>query len=70
MEEPKELRTVEVMVAGVGWSPVPFEQLVEEDTFRMFEADGQIYMDEAGNTEFVAEGDAFCVDGTWTVKVK
>ena len=68
MEE--EIRTVEVMVAGAGWSPVDFRELLEGDVFRMFEATGEVVMDDTGNTEWEAEGDAYERSGTWTIIVK
>ena len=65
----KDLRKVEVLIAGIGWVDVKFEELLKDDCFRMFESTNEAVMDEAGNTEFLAKSDAYCIDGLWIIDV-
>ena len=50
-------RKVELLVDGQ-WTSVKLEDLVNGDTFRMFEVTGEP-VDYEGSTEFVAEGNAY-----------
>lgn len=64
-------RQVEIMVAGVGWTPCNFSDVLEGDQFRLFEEDGTPVQDLEGNTEFEASEDAHQMDsGVWVLTTK
>jgi hypothetical protein len=66
-----EKRKVEIMVAGIGWSPCSFGDVVAGDLFRLFEETGEPVNDLEGNTEFEASEDAHQMeDGTWCLTTK
>jgi len=65
-----ERRTIEIMVAGVGWCPAKWAEIVEGDTFRLFEETGEI-VEVDGVTEFEAIKDSYQMgDGAWCVETK
>lgn len=64
-------RRVEVMVAGVGWTPCKFADVVEGDTFRLFEEDGTPVSYFNGNTIFESTEDAYQTkEGLWCLTTK
>lgn len=64
-----DLRTVNALDDQGQWIGVPFKDLAEGATIRLFEADGAEVKDSDGNTIFVTRGEA-CEDddGIWTIK--
>lgn len=66
----RELRKVEIMVAGVGWTPCKFSDVVEGDLFRLFEATGEPVVLDDGSSEFRASADAFLSYGKWVLETK
>jgi hypothetical protein len=63
--EKADLRQVEIMVDGVGWTPCKFSDVLKGDQFRLFEFTGEPVVDE-GQTEWVADKNAYQVTGTKT----
>lgn len=65
-----EPRQVEIMVAGVGWTPCKFSDVIEGDLFRLFEETGEAVIDDKGNTQFTAIKDAYQVNDAWVLETK
>jgi len=67
----KNDRVAQVLIDG-NWVNIEFSQLKAGDRFKIFESDGEEIKDFAtGNTEFVAESDAFLnKDDVWTIDIE
>jgi len=64
-----DIRTVDALDDQGQWIGVPFEDLAEGATIRLFEADGTEVKDAAGNTVFVTQGEAYEGDDCdWMIK--
>ena len=66
------LRIVQKATREGGWLTVEMEELVEGDTFRMFEPDsGDLVIDSEGRAQWVVEGTGrMREDGVWEVPVR
>lgn len=52
----------------IGWVAVPFYHLKAGDTFRIFEEDDTLVVDENGDSVFRATSDAYFHNKVWTVE--
>jgi len=71
--KPEEMRRVEILLDNDEWTPTDMELVQDGMTFRMFEPTGEPVVDNAGNTQWVAIGNAYLVEGTknlYGVKIK
>ena len=72
-----KLRTVQKLTREGGWLTVEMKDLIEGDTFRMYEPDdgepnaGGVVANSEGETEWVVEGyPRLREDGIWEVSVR
>ena len=64
-------RKVEVLVVEDGtWVVVPFKDLCKGNIFKLYEDDdmNELYIDENGDSVFVALDDAFYKEDRWGIK--
>lgn len=66
------LRHVQKLTREGGWIPTVMEDLVEGDTFRMYEhGTGDLVVDSEGKTQWVVDGAGRVrEDGVWEVPVR
>jgi hypothetical protein len=64
-----DLRRVQKQDPTLYWHDIEFKELKDGDIYRMFESTGEPVKDNNGETEFVADSDAFEKDGVWTIAI-
>jgi hypothetical protein len=65
-----DLRKVQRQDPNLYWHDIDFKDIKEGNIFRMFESTGEPVYDNKGETEFVADCDAYTnIDGIWTVDI-
>lgn len=66
----QDTRRVEIMIAGTGWTPCKFSDVMEGDMFRIFESDGTP-VSSNGETEFTASANAYLTKtGLWCLETE
>ncbi len=63
----KKIRKV-VVLRDDDWQEIPFEQLKNGDTFRMYEPTGEPILNEAGTVFHKATSEPFLKDGIWAIE--
>ena len=64
---PDNTRYARVHQHRIGWIAVPFYHLKAGDTFRVFEEDDTLVVDENGDSVYRALSDAYFYKGVWRV---